>query len=138
MFKKLQNLKKMLTFSIPCVLVYCLYHEAEQSNTLEQSLALKTFDEDNHWIFNWNVIQHGTIMSLRRDKVVEIEVMIRLFNVQKIRDATLRNYTNTKTVKCFIELNKKEVILWNVHQMKNLDSVQVFCLLTEQEYSRVV
>jgi hypothetical protein len=95
---------------------------------LGKNVTMVKLEDDGHWIFNRNVLHHGTIMSLRTDKVVEIEVMLRF---------ALGDYANKRTLKCLIKINEELFILRNVHQMKQFDSLHVFCLITEEEYAEV-
>jgi hypothetical protein len=103
-------------------------YSKEIHRVLGVNFTIEKLEDDGHWIFNRNVLQHGTIMSLRKDKLAEIEVMIRFADKRE---------PNRKHLKCLVKLGDSFFIVRQVIEIKKLDSVQVFCLLTEQEYSKV-
>jgi hypothetical protein len=91
------------------------------------SLGEFTFETlDGHfWILNGNVLQFGTIMSLRKDQKVEIEAMIASVGIDLAQDATF--------IKFIIKLNSQTVII------KDITLTHVArCLLTNEEYANVV
>jgi hypothetical protein len=105
------------------------YHETLGEFTLE------TFETDS-WIINENLLQYGTIMSLREDNQIEIEAILWVVDPKNV---------DIKFLKCFVKLNSNVSILADVFEILPWHHSPYYgslvhnakCLLSVEQYRRV-
>jgi hypothetical protein len=98
------------------------------TQNIYEKYTFETFVATN-WIFNGNIMQYGTIMSLREDGLVEIEAIIYSIDLNLI--------INMEFVKCLVKLNDKTIVLREVVDFVEFRTLNVKCLLSAEDYSKV-
>jgi hypothetical protein len=100
----------------------------ESQLTDSRRYKFETIDS-SEWIFNDNILQYTTVASLTKQGRVEIEITLRAI----VNDL----FTNLPSLRCMIRLNKHKVLVRQVHEILQLESERVKCLLTKEEYRLV-